>query len=85
MSYVSLSRKNSFYIIPTFIKIRFDGVYFSYVASTRCDHNAVGLANYKEMALTTGTLNSGGCGVKSELYDFNTNQWNYIEDFPFAK
>ena len=61
---------------------RFDGENFENAASSKCDHELTyGLANYRGKALTTGSYNSG-CGVRTEIYDFETNQWSDGTDYP---
>ena len=44
----------------------------------------MGLANYRGMALTTGSSMSSDCYVRTEVYDFGTDQWNDAPDYPFA-
>ena len=56
------------------------------VASTKCDHGLTfGLANYQGTALTTGALFNDECHNKTELYDFETDQWSDAPDYPFAR
>ena len=62
----------------------FDGVDFTSVASSKCDHNWGGLANFKGSALTTGARGSAACNVTSELYNFNTNRWTDAPSYPFT-
>ena len=64
----------------------FDGVDFTPAASTKCEHFWGGLANYKGLALASGSYQSTdpACYVRSELYDFNTNQWTDAPDYPFT-
>lgn len=67
------------------IKLSFDGVHFESVASSKCEHDWAGLANYRGLALTTGSLESSPCSVRSELYNFDLNQWNDAPNYPFKK
>ena len=57
---------------------------FTSAASSNCNHQFGGLANYKGQALTTGSLYNSACYVKSELYNFETNQWTNAPDYPYA-
>ena len=67
------------------ITFSFDGTNFETAGSAKCDHYVTyGLANYRGKAITTGSWNSG-CSVRTELYDFETDQWNDAADYPFAK
>ena len=67
-------------------KLSFDGIDFTSAASSNCDHQyTLGLANYKGQALTTGSISYSACYVKSELYNFETNQWTNAPDYPFAR
>ena len=62
----------------------FDGVDFTSASSSNCNHRVtLGLANYKGQALTTGSDDSA-CYIKSELYNFETNQWTNAPDYPYA-
>ena len=66
-------------------KFSFDGVDFTSAASSNCYHDlTLGLANYKGQALTTGSYFNSACYVKSELYNFETNQWTNAPDYPYA-
>ena len=42
------------------------------------------LANYRGMALATGSFREGSCAVQSELYDIMENKWSIAQDYPFA-
>ena len=65
--------------------VSFDGEIFETAASSKCDHaETYGLANYRGSALTTGSFYNSGCYVRTELYDFGTNQWNDAPDYPFG-
>ena len=64
----------------------FDGKNFENAGTSKCDHRfTYGLANYRGKALTTGSANNIYCSVQTELYDFETSQWNDAADYPFAK
>ena len=38
----------------------------------------------KGSALTTGSFWNSDCSVRTEIYDFGTNQWNDAPDYPFS-
>ena len=60
----------------------FDGENFQNLTSSKCDHDLTyGLANYKGLALTTGSAENSTCHVHTELYDLRTNQWTNAPDF----
>ena len=60
----------------------FDGENFQKLAPSKCDHDfTYGLANYKGLALTTGSNKNSSCHVHTELYNFKTNQWTDAPDF----
>ena len=62
----------------------FDGQTFQRLGSTKCDHDyTLGLANYRGSPLTTGSGANSNCFVKSEVYNFENNQWNDASDYPF--
>ena len=67
--------------------LSYDGENFDdSVAKSECDHDStMGLANYRNMALTTGSKWVDDCGTKTEVYDFDSNQWSNAPDYPFAK
>ena len=58
---------------------------FKAVASSKCQHNFSALANYKGVALTTGSFINDACYVTTELYNFTTGQWSDAPDYPFHK
>ena len=60
--------------IPVYQIFSFDGVDFESAASTKCEHQWGGLAYYEGLALTTGSYSNSSCHVRSELYNFKTNQ-----------
>ena len=65
---------------------RFDGESFENVESSKCDHDyTYSLANYRGKALTTGSHYDSDCLVRTEIYDFETNQWNNAPIYPFAR
>ena len=68
--------------------LSFDGDNFETVAASTCDHDfTYGLANYRGSPMTTGSFSgqfSGDCGLKTEVYNFETNQWNDAPDYPFS-
>ena len=66
--------------------LSFDGDTFETVAASKCDHeNTSGLANYRGSPMITGTqFNSQYCGIKTEIYNFASNQWNDAPDYPYA-
>ena len=63
-------------------KFSFDGADFTAAGSSKCDHQFAGLANYKGSALTTGSYNAE-CSNRTEVYNFDTDQWTDAPDFPF--
>ena len=64
----------------------FDGENFENAASSKCDHDYTdGLAVYRGKALTTGSFYNSTCYVQTEIYDFGTNQWSDVADYPFAR
>ena len=65
--------------------LRFDGDNFETVASSECDHDlTMGLANYRGSPMTTGSGNYPDCGDKTEIYNFENNQWNNAPDYPYS-
>ena len=63
----------------------FDGDNFETVASSTCNHEwTLGLANYRGSPMTTGSRWTSDCYVKTEVYNFTTNQWKYVGDYPFS-
>ena len=72
-------------IISSIYFLRYDGETFESATPSKCDHAlTMGLANYRGMALTTGSSMSSDCYVRTEVYDFGTDQWNDAPDYPFA-
>ena len=68
------------------LDLSFDGENFENASSSKCDHDLTyGLANYHGKALNTGSYYDSDCYVRTEIYDFGTNQWRYEADYPFAK
>ena len=64
----------------------FDGENFENAVPSKCDHDRTyGLANYRGKALTTGSASGSSCYVRTEIYDFGTNQWSDAADYPFAR
>ena len=62
----------------------FDGENFEIAASTKCYHaNTYGLANYRGLALSTGSSKGSDCSIRTELYDFESNKWNDAPNYPF--
>ena len=65
--------------------LSFDGDNFESVALSNCDHDyTLGLANYRGSPLTTGSALNSGCYVKTEVYNFEINQWNNAPDYPYS-
>ena len=59
----------------------FDGDNFETIASSTCEHDSTyGLANYRGSVLTTGSNGNLDCKVKTEVYNFESNQWD--DDYP---
>ena len=64
--------------------LSFDGENFETVASSTCEHShTFGLANYRGSPMTTGWYSSD-CGDKTEIYNFERNQWNSAPDYPYS-
>ena len=61
---------------------RFDGETFETVASSKFNHDKTGLADYLGSPLTTGSFED--FDVRTEVYDFENNQWNDAPDYPYA-
>ena len=65
--------------------LSFDGDNFETVAPSNCDHEyTFGLANYRGSPMTTGSHDNSDCYVKTEIYNFENNQWNDAPDYPFG-
>ena len=64
--------------------LSFDGDNFETVASSKCDHDYVALANYRGSPMTTGSAYNSDCDVKTEIYNFENNEWNDAPDYPFS-
>jgi len=63
----------------------FDGENFETVAASTCDHDlTLGLANYRGSPMTTGSNQNSDCYVKTEIYNFENNQWNDAPDYPYS-
>ena len=68
-----------------FFCFRFDGESFENAASSNCEHEETyGLANYRGLALTTGSITNSDCYNKTEIYNFSTNRWSAAPDYPFS-
>ena len=64
--------------------LSFDGENFETIARSNCHHDiTMGLANYRGSPMTTGSRFHSDCYVKTEVYNFETNQWNDAPDYPF--
>ena len=67
------------------LNFSFDGKFYRSVESSKYSHRqTLGLANYKNRALTTGCNTSNECYVKTELLNMETLQWSDGPDFPFT-
>ena len=65
--------------------LSFDGDNFETVAASKCDHYGTnGLANYRGSPMTTGSYLNSDCYVKTEIYNFERNQWNDGTDYPYS-
>ena len=72
--------------LNNFFNFSFDGENFENAASSKCEHDyTYGLAIYRGEALTTGSQLNSGCFIRTEIYDFETNQWNDAADYSFAR
>jgi len=64
--------------------LSFDGDNLETVAASKCYHDwTFGLANYRGSPMTTGSYFNSNCGKKTEIYNFESNQWNDAPDYPF--
>ena len=64
--------------------LSFDGDTFETIAASTCDHDyTLGLANYRGSPMTTGSYTNSDCYVKTEIYNFERNQWNDAPDYPY--
>ena len=58
---------------------------FETVAASKCDHDwTYGLASYRGSPMTTGSRTNSDCGTKTEIYNFERNQWNDAPDYPYS-
>ena len=65
--------------------LSFDGDNFETVALSTCGHDRTyGLANYRGSPMTTGSFYNSDCYVKTEIYNFETNQWNDAPDYLYG-
>ena len=66
--------------------LSFDGYNFDItVALSTCEHDRTyGLANYRGSPMTTGSRDKSDCYVKTEIYNFESNQWNDAPDYPYS-
>ena len=65
--------------------LSFDGENFKTVSSSTCHHDKTnGLANYRGSPMTTGNYYYSDCGTKTEIYNFERNQWNSAPDYPYS-
>ena len=81
------------FVIRKFIKDRFfkkmfnfsfDGQNYRMIESSKYVHyRTLGLANYKNEALTTG-CEYGSCDRKTEILNMETMKWSEGPDYPFG-
>lgn len=73
---------NAYYLINK--SLRFDGESFELVNKSKCDHRSTyALANHRGSPFVTGSDDERyDCLVKTEIYNFGTNQWNDAPDYP---
>ena len=65
--------------------LSFDGDNFETIALSKCDHSYTnGLANYRGSPMTTGSYRNSACYIKTEIYNFASNQWNDAPDYPYS-
>ena len=77
---VSIAAK-PFIILLNFV-LRFDGESYQSAGPSEYRHRyTLGLANYREKALTTGCHANSECSVKTELMDMNTLTWSPGPDY----
>ena len=83
MPHVSISAKPLIILLNFFLS--FDGQSYQSAGSSEYSHqNTLGMANYREKALTTG-CDYGSCAVKTELMDMETLSWSSGPEYPFAE
>ena len=80
----------SFVQLFKLLNFSFDGQNFQSKKSSKYDHNrTTGLAIYKNQALTVGCDESWTsdiyCGMKTELFNFETQEWSDGEQYLLAK
>ena len=67
------------------IAFSFDGKDYQPIKESRYAHHwTLGLAKYKDKALTTGCNSFGDCSFKTELLHMTTLTWSDGEDYPFG-
>ena len=89
MSYVRFLRSYfNIHCICYFLSFAFsfDGeMYRAIDMKSRYEHHwTLGLANYKDRALTTGCNSFGDCAFKTEFLYMETERWSDGPDFPFG-
>ena len=65
-----------------------DGVNYTEIARSNCDHDGAGLAVYGDKALTTAgphAKDKQKCWKRTETYDFEANEWTDEADYTFAE
>ena len=69
----------------SFIFYSFDGVVVQNHANSTYGHLATSLGNYKEAPFALGgyTEKTGDWIPHGEIYNYATNTWNAIADYPF--
>lgn len=64
---------------------RFDGENFESLTPSKCDHDyTMGLANYRGAPFVTGSYSNSDCFVRTEVYNFKTDQWNDAPNYPYG-
>ena len=62
----------------------FDGTSFEIEASSKFSHsNVLALGSYRDSPFVTGQYSSSD-GLKTEILDYASGQWNEAADYPFS-
>ena len=80
MPHVSISTKPFVILLNLFLS--FDGQSYQSAGYSVYSHReTIGMANYREKALTTG-CSAGSCALKTELMDMDDLSWSAGPDYP---
>ena len=68
------------------IFFRFDGTTFKNEPSSKFSHRFVmALGSYRDSPFVTGNYASSTTGLKTEILNYNAQQWFEAKDYPFSK